>query len=36
VLSWGFWIGLTIGFPLELFLWEKVWPFARLTSVLGL
>ena len=22
-----FWIGVTISFPLEHFLWERVWPF---------
>ena len=25
--KWQFWAGLTLGFPLEHFLWEKVWPF---------
>ena len=34
--SFGFWIGLTIGFPIEHFLWEKIWPFSALTSLLGL
>jgi len=36
LLSYSFWIGLTLGFPLEHFLWEKVWPFAALTKWLGL
>jgi hypothetical protein len=35
-LSWGFWIGLTIGFPFEHLLWEKVWPFKEITKALGL
>jgi hypothetical protein len=36
LLSWGFWLGLTVGFPIEHYLWEKVWPFSELTSWLGL
>lgn len=32
----AFWIGLTLGFPLEHVLWEKVWPFAEVTKWLGL
>lgn len=28
----GFWIGLTIGFPIEHLLWEKVPPFSFITS----
>jgi hypothetical protein len=36
LLSGGFWLGLTLGFPLEHFLWEKVWPFKLLTQYLGL
>jgi hypothetical protein len=35
-LDWAFWIGLTVGFPLEHFLWEKVPPFSLLTKWLGL
>lgn len=34
--SWQFWIGMTIGFPLEHALWEKVWPFYLITHWLGL
>jgi hypothetical protein len=34
--QWGFWIGLTVSFPAEHFLWEKVWPFTELTKLLGL
>jgi hypothetical protein len=36
LLSGGFWLGLTLGFPIEHFLWEKVWPFKLLTQYLGL
>lgn len=32
----AFWIGMTIGFPLEHLIWEKVWPFHLLTRWLGL
>ena len=32
----AFWIGLTVGFPLEHFLWEKIPPFSWLTKWLGL
>jgi hypothetical protein len=31
-----FWIGLTIGFPIEHFIWEKVYPFTLLTKLMGL
>jgi len=34
--SWQFWIGVTISFPLEHFLWEHVWPFYILTNAFGL
>ena len=36
LLSWGFWVGLTLGFPLEHLLWERIWPFNILTKLLGL
>lgn len=36
VLSWGFWLGVTVSFPLEHLLWEKLWPFNLLTKVMGL
>lgn len=32
----GFWVGLTLGFPLEHLLWEKLWPFKLLTHWMGL
>jgi hypothetical protein len=35
-LSAGFWLGLTMGFPLEHFLWQKLWPFTIITNLLGL
>lgn len=31
-----FWIATTISFPLEHFIWEKVWPLSLLTKWLGL
>jgi hypothetical protein len=36
VLTPGFWIGLTVGFPLEHFVWEKIPPFKFITVWLGL
>ncbi|MBV8125687.1 MAG: hypothetical protein JO370_16615 [Paucibacter sp.] len=36
VLNLSFWLGLTLGFPLEHFLWEHVWPFKLITKWLGL
>lgn len=36
LLSVGFWLGLTLGFPVEHFLWEKIWPFKLLTQYIGL
>ncbi len=36
LLSGGYLLGLTLGFPIEHFLWEKVWPFRLLTRYLGL
>lgn len=34
--SFSFWLGLTIGFPLEHALWEHVWPFTLITKLLNL
>jgi hypothetical protein len=34
--DYKFWLGTTFGFPLEHWLWEKVWPFTLLTELLGL
>jgi hypothetical protein len=34
--SAGFWVGVTISFPVEHFLWEKVWPLKMITHWLGL
>jgi len=36
ILTWSFWLGLTMGFPLEHLLWEHVWPFYVITKFLGL
>lgn len=32
----SFWLGISLSFPIEHFLWEKVWPFDLLTKLLGL
>lgn len=34
--NWQFWVGITLTFPLEHALWEKVWPFKLLTKAWGL
>lgn len=34
--TWSFWIGMTVGFPIEHFIWEKIWPFTVLSKFLGL
>lgn len=34
--SLSFWIGMTIGFPLEHFIWEKLPGFSAITKWLGL
>lgn len=36
LMNWQFWAGLTMGFPLEHLLWEKVWPFYLITKFMGL
>lgn len=36
LLNWQFWAGLTLGFPLEHLIWEKLWPFSVITKLLGL
>jgi hypothetical protein len=33
--NWQFWAGLTLGFPLEHALWERVWPLSLVTKWLG-
>jgi hypothetical protein len=33
--TYQFWIGLTIGYPLEHALWEHVWPFKLLTELMS-
>lgn len=34
--DWRFWLGTTMSFPLEHFIWEKIWPLNLLTHWLGL
>jgi len=34
--SYSFWIGMTIGFPIEHFIWEKLPGFRAITHWLGL
>lgn len=36
ITNWRFWAGLTLGFPFEHFLWEKIWPFYIITKWFGL
>jgi hypothetical protein len=36
ILRPAFWLGLTMGFPVEHFLWERIWPFTVVTKLLGL
>lgn len=36
LLSGGFWLGVTVSFPLEHFIWEKLYPFKLITEWLGL
>jgi len=36
VFNLSFWLGLTLGFPFEHFLWEHVWPFKLISKWLGL
>lgn len=36
ILTWSFWLGLTLGFPLEHLLWEKAPGFRLITHWLGL
>jgi hypothetical protein len=36
ILRPAFWLGVTISFPLEHFIWEKLWPFSAITRWLGL
>lgn len=34
--AWQFWLGMTLSFPFEHLLWEKMWPFYLLSHWLGL
>lgn len=36
VLQPGFWIGVTLSFPVEHLLWERVWPLKLVTKWMGL
>jgi len=36
VFTWQFFVGITISFPFEHFLWEKVPPFSWLAGFMGL
>ena len=36
ITDYRFWIGVTISYPLEHFLWEHVWPFKLVMHFLGL
>lgn len=32
----SFWLGVSLSFPIEHLIWEKLWPFDLLTRLLGL
>lgn len=32
ILRPAFWLGFTLGFPIEHLLWERVWPFSWITK----
>lgn len=32
----SFWIGVTLSFPIEHFIWEHLWPFNLITHWMGL
>lgn len=36
LISFSFWLGVTVSFPLEHFIWEKLYPFNLLTKWMGL
>lgn len=43
IINKSFWVGVgvsflgfTVGFPIEHFIWEKLWPFTLLTKAMGL
>jgi len=36
LVNWQFWMGLTLGFPVEHLIWEKLWPFKLVTEWMGL
>lgn len=36
LMNWQFWAGLTLGFPVEHLVWEKLWPFSLVTKLFGL
>lgn len=36
LLSGSFWVGVTLSFPIEHFLWERVWPFRVISEWMGL
>jgi hypothetical protein len=36
IMDYTFWIATIIAFPLEHFIWEKVYPFNLLTKLMGL
>lgn len=34
--NWQFWLGMTISFPIEHWLWTKLWPLAEISHYMGL
>lgn len=36
LVTWQFWIGVTLSFPIEHFLWERVPPFSYIARLIGM
>lgn len=36
IFTWKFFVGITLSFPVEHAIWTKLWPFYKLTELLGL
>lgn len=34
--DYAFWLGVTLSFPLEHYIWTKLWPFYEIAEWLGL
>jgi len=36
ITDYQFWIGVTLSYPIEHYLWEHVWPFSLVKLLLGI